>query len=147
MRALTSRIFARMRYVGDVMYHVVKNKDLELDMSVVLSVVYMFDELETMHVIIVNDDDHTGEKVVTTDLMSFLVQFSGEVNVAHVQSTFQPWTLFRHKSRVERTNTCVLSATSRLNIHHLREDRPDKETSDVNEQQRCNEQGERESVG
>ena len=36
--------FFRMRCVDDVMYHVVKNQDLELDMNMVLSVVYMFDE-------------------------------------------------------------------------------------------------------
>ena len=34
------------------MHHGVNNKGLELDMSVVLGVVYMFDELETTNVII-----------------------------------------------------------------------------------------------
>ena len=111
-----------------------KNKDLELDMSVALGVVYMFDELEATNVIIVNDDDHTDEQVMTTDLMSFEVQFSGHVDVGQVQSTPQPWTLFRDKARVEPTSTCDISTNYRLNIHtddhHLREDRPDNETSE-----------------
>ena len=100
--------FARMQCEDDVVCHVVKNKDLELDMSVALSVVHMFDELETTNVIIVSDDGHTDEEFVTTDLTSFEVQFSGNVDVGITSHT---WTLFRDQSRVARTSTCDHSTT------------------------------------
>ena len=51
---------ARMQLADDVMYHVVRNNDLELDMSVALSVVHMSDKLETMSVIAVSSDGLTN---------------------------------------------------------------------------------------
>ena len=68
---------------------------------------------------------------MTTDLTNFEGRFIGNEDVSF---TFQSWTLFRDKSRVECTGTCDHSTTYRLSIHneehHLREDRPDNEASD-----------------
>ena len=124
-----------MRYVDDVMYHVVKNKDLELEMFVVLRVVHMFDDELDSECHHCNDDDHTDEEVMTTDLMSFLRCSSVEMWMpVRCNPLFNPGHLFRDKSRVERTNTWDHSTNYRLNIHteghHLPEDRPDNETSE-----------------
>ena len=69
-----------MRYVCDVMYHVVRNKDKW--MSIVLSIVYMFTELKAMYV------DHTDEEAMTTDLMIFDVQSSEDVDAGQVLPIF-----------------------------------------------------------
>ena len=87
---------------------------LNLNMSVALSVVHMFDKLETTNVITVSNDGHTDEEATSTDLTSFEVQLSGDEDVS---LTSKSWTLFRDKSRVERTSTCELSTTYRLSIH------------------------------
>ena len=118
-----------MPYVDDEMHYAVKSKKLDMNMSIMLSIVSMFDEFEMVSVITVDEECRTNDKVVTNDLSDFEVQFdrSEDVNIPH-----RIRTLFRDKSRVDHVNNfecTVRRLSTHTSEHHLGEDNSDNKTS------------------
>ena len=61
------------------------SKKLDMNMSMMLSIVSMFDEFEMVSVITVDEECCTNDEIVTNDLSDFEVQFdrSEDVNIPH----------------------------------------------------------------